>query len=63
MSNPTGVNEMTQERSLWDYVEAGGSKEESLQKLDKARTRQQTIKRLRSSGHWLTLLRVDYPAS
>ncbi len=58
MSDATGASAMTQERSLWDYVEAGGSKQESLQKLDKDQTRQQTIKRLRSSGHWLTLLRV-----
>ena len=49
---------MVQERSLWDYVEQGTSKEESREHLDKDRTRVATIKRLRASGHWLTLLRV-----
>lgn len=49
---------MAQQRSLWDDVEQGAAKEQSLEQLDKDRVRQTTIKRLRASGHWLTLLRV-----
>ena len=37
---------------------AGESKETFRENLAKADARQQTIKRLRSSGHWRTLLRV-----
>jgi hypothetical protein len=46
---------MTQPQDLWDYAEAEESAPESA---DKAQTRKKAIKRLRSSGHWLTLLRV-----
>jgi hypothetical protein len=52
---------MTQ-RSLWDYAEQRpeeqqDAKEES-ERADRERSRRQTFKRLRASGHWLTLLRV-----
>jgi len=49
---------MSQERSLWDYVAAGDTRDSSLQRADKQQARHQAIKRLRGSGHWLTLLRV-----
>ena len=49
---------MTEQRSLWDHVEAGQSKEEALRQVAEDKTRRETIKKLRSSGHWLTLLRV-----
>src|ERR1700704_1753911 len=49
---------MTEQRSLWDHVEAGHSKEEAVRQVAEDRTRRDTIKKLRSSGHWLTLLRV-----
>jgi hypothetical protein len=49
---------MAEQRTLWDYVEEGHSREEYLEQADKDRARRQTIKRLRASGHWLTLLRV-----
>jgi hypothetical protein len=49
---------MTRDPNLWDYVEAGKSKAEVVEQADRARTRRAAIKRLRSSGHWLTLLRV-----
>jgi hypothetical protein len=49
---------MTEQRSLWEYVEAGQSKEEALRQVAEDKTRRETIKKLRSSGHWLTLLRV-----
>jgi len=49
---------MTPQPDLWDYVEAGAAKEEALEQADKERARRQTFKRLRASGHWLTLLRV-----
>jgi hypothetical protein len=48
---------MTQ-RSLWDYADDAQSATESAELADKDRSRRQTFKRLRASGHWLTLLRV-----
>jgi hypothetical protein len=45
---------MTQ-RSLWDYAEDAQQVEGQA---DKERAQRQTFKRLRASGHWLTLLRV-----
>jgi hypothetical protein len=48
---------MSDQRDLWDFAhDAGGS--ESPDQDDKERSRRQTLKRLRASGHWLTLLRV-----
>ena len=49
---------MADERTLWDHVDAGESKAAFREKVDKAETRQQTFRRLRGNGHWLTLLRV-----
>src|SRR5438132_5696149 len=49
---------MAHERTLWDQVDAGPSKATLRDTLAKADAQQQTIKRLRGSGHWLTLLRV-----
>ena len=49
---------MTQEQTLWDFIEAGASKEEAQQRADKDRSRRKTLKQLRAGGHWLTLLRV-----
>lgn len=53
------------QRSLWDYVEQKGERHEhELEETrlagrdERQRVRRQTIKRLRASGHWLTLLRV-----
>jgi hypothetical protein len=46
------------ERTLWDFVEGGGGREEYLQSADREESRRHAIKRLRASGHWLTLLRV-----
>jgi hypothetical protein len=48
---------MTQ-RSLWDFLEEGGSREEYREQADKERSRRRALKRLEASGHWLTLLRV-----
>ena len=42
---------MTDQRDLWDFAGDAGRDERD-------RTRRHTIKRLRASGHWLTLLRV-----
>ena len=47
---------MTPEPNLWDFADRAGDAPASKQARD--RTRRITIKRLRSSGHWLTLLRV-----
>lgn len=50
---------MTQ-RSLWDYIEEKHDSltEEESERADRERSRRQTFKKLRASGHWLTLLRV-----
>src|SRR4051812_5423562 len=42
---------MTEQRDLWDFADDAGRGERD-------RTRRQTIKRLRASGHWHTLLQV-----
>jgi hypothetical protein len=49
---------MANQRSLWEYAEESRSREEYLERADKDRSRRETFKRLRASGHWLTLLRV-----
>src|SRR5712692_7055024 len=49
---------MTQQQTLWDHLEASESKAESLEAADKEQARRTTYKRLRASGHWLTLLQV-----
>jgi len=49
---------MNQDQTLWDYIDEGKSKKEFLDQADKDAVQRQTIKRLRASGHWLTLLRV-----
>jgi hypothetical protein len=46
------------QQSLWDYAEGRDNRKELEEVEDKDRTRRQTIKRLRASGHWLTLLQV-----
>jgi hypothetical protein len=48
---------MAEQRTLWDYLEEG-SKDEYDERADRERSRRRTFKRLRASGHWLTLLRV-----
>jgi hypothetical protein len=46
------------QQSLWDFLEQGGDREAYLESRERDETRRRTIKRLRASGHWLTLLRV-----
>jgi hypothetical protein len=46
------------QQSLWDFLDQGGSREEYLESAGKDDSRRRAIKRLRASGHWLTLLRV-----
>jgi hypothetical protein len=53
------------QRSLWDCVEEKADQREHdaeetrlAERDERQRVRRQTIKRLRASGHWLTLLRV-----
>ncbi|HEY7154151.1 MAG TPA: hypothetical protein VH575_09370 [Gemmataceae bacterium] len=54
------------QRTLWDYAEekseerrdAEEQERELAERADRERSRRQTFKRLRASGHWLTLLRV-----
>jgi hypothetical protein len=49
---------MSPQRNLWDFLEEGHSRAEFQEHADKQEVRKATIKRLRASGHWLTLLRV-----
>jgi hypothetical protein len=53
------------QQSLWDYAEENRveksraeDEREDAEREDKERSRRETFKRLRASGHWLTLLRV-----
>jgi hypothetical protein len=48
---------MTQ-RSLWDYAEETRTKDEEAERAERDVSRRREIKRLRATGHWLTLLRV-----
>ncbi len=48
---------MGQEQSLWDYAQSTRERE-TTDAADRERARRQAVKRLRSSGHWQTLLRV-----
>ena len=43
------------QRTLWDYAEDARDDQE---RSDMERSRKETFKKLRASGHWLTLLRV-----
>src|SRR5581483_79257 len=50
---------MTQQRTLWDYLDDDPQfKDELREREDKEKSRRRTLKKLRASGHWLTLLRV-----
>jgi hypothetical protein len=49
---------MVERRTLWDQLEAGDRKEAVVQRADQEASRRKAFKRLRSGGHWLTLLRV-----
>lgn len=46
------------QQSLWDFLQSGATKKEYFEHADKDQSRRQTLKRLRASGHWQTLLRV-----
>jgi hypothetical protein len=51
------------QRTLWDYAEQESTanteeERERAERADRERSRRQTFKKLRASGHWLTLLRV-----
>lgn len=52
------------QRTLWDYAEekhqqgTAEDADELAEREDREHSRRQTFKRLRASGHWLTLLRV-----
>lgn len=48
---------MNQQPSLWDHLPIANS-DPAAQRADRDETRRAGIKRLRSNGHWLTLLRV-----
>ncbi len=49
---------MAQSQNLWDYAEERARQEQYVEQADKEAARRGAIKRLRASGHWLTLLRV-----
>jgi hypothetical protein len=48
---------MTQQRDLWDFA-AEPDGDETANRAQRRRSRRDNLKRLRASGHWLTLLRV-----
>jgi hypothetical protein len=45
---------MTQDRDLWDFAATDGDSS----RHDRDRTRRGAIKRLRASGHWVTLMQA-----
>ena len=49
---------MAEQRGLWDYLEEGLGKQEAFERQEREQAREQAVRRLRASGHWLTLLRV-----
>jgi hypothetical protein len=49
---------VSQSQNLWDYAEERSRQEQYVEQADKEAARRSAIKRLRASGHWLTLLRV-----
>jgi hypothetical protein len=49
---------MTEDQTLWDYLDEGKPKQAFIEQVEKDAVQRKTIKRLRSSGHWLTLLGV-----
>ena len=49
---------MAQQRTLWDHADSDDNREPLREKVHKDQSRRQTLRRLRGSGHWLTLLRV-----
>jgi hypothetical protein len=49
---------MTRQDSLWDYAEERHQEEARAEAADRDRARRRSITRLRTSGHWLTLLQV-----
>jgi hypothetical protein len=50
------------QRTLWDYAEekseTATEQREEAERADREESRRRTFKKLRASGHWLTLLRV-----
>src|SRR5437763_1554971 len=49
---------MSEQPDLYDFLDKPESKEAFLERAVKDDVRRKTIKKLRASGHWLTLLRV-----
>src|SRR5258708_1846409 len=49
---------MTRPDNLWDYAAERQQEDERAGKIDRDQSRRKAITRLRSSGHWLTLLQV-----
>ena len=49
---------MSEHKDLWDYLEAAETRAALQDAEDREQVRRATIKKLRASGHWLTLLRV-----
>lgn len=46
------------QRTLWDSVEERAQQEQQVEQADRDQSRRRAIRKLRASGHWLTLLRV-----
>ncbi len=50
---------MTQ-RELWDHIEAGASRQQHQEEAEKEEARRRKFQKLRTSGHWMILLRVAH---
>jgi hypothetical protein len=56
--NPEEAPDMTQPNNLWDFAELQETLDQQDEREERDTVRRRTIKKLRTSGHWLTLLRV-----
>jgi hypothetical protein len=59
-ADPIGKKEMSEKRTLWDFLDEGTSREEFHAAKNREAARRDTVKRLRAGGHWMTLLRVAH---
>jgi hypothetical protein len=49
---------MSAEQDLWDWLDADRSKEDWPARAQRDQARRERLRRVRTSGHWLLLLRV-----
>ena len=49
---------MNEQRTLWEHAQEEAIRPPDPEQADRQRSRRETIKKLRASGHWLLLLRI-----